>query len=350
MTVIIDGKQQVPTVENDLIMGKEALIIRATVAGITASVTQTQGQQPLTYEINEVATVANANDTVTLITVRAGLVQTVINNGANTLQIFPASGDNLGAGVNASTTLEPNESSTFAGYDATNWHIEAVTGLTHAEMTDSENTDAFVVSAQDDHTAYHTNGLAAGDISGGWTFDAGGAGTSHAIASIADGADSGVDIAVTTSTAHGLAAGDIVSQSNLTSAVYTGFFKVKAIISSTIYEVAAVFTATDTGTMDQPATLMCPTGGSGTYLCAWSCDADSATNNETFDFALHLEAAHQAKTNARRKFGTSGDVGSLSNTSLLDVADGEKVSFMVKNIDSAGNITIRNLHIVLVRL
>src|SRR5574343_591580 len=34
-------------------------------AGITASTTQTQGQRPLTANINEIATCANANDTVT---------------------------------------------------------------------------------------------------------------------------------------------------------------------------------------------------------------------------------------------------------------------------------------------
>lgn len=350
MAIIIDGVKQVPVVTSDLVLGNDALIVRDTNAGLTASTTQTQGQGALTAEVNEVSTVANANDTVTLTAATAGRFQIIINNGVNTLQIFPASGDNLGAGVDASTTLEPNEVVDFVAYDATNWHVEAATGLSHAEMTDSENTDAFVVSEQSNHTAYHTGGLAGGDLSGGWTFDAGGAGTSHAIASIADGAASGVDIAVTTGTAHGLAVGDIVSQSNLTSAVYTGFFKVKAIISSTVYEVAAVFTATDTGTMDQAAVLICPMGGAGSYLCSWSCDATSATNNETFDFALHLEAAHQAKTNARRKFGTAGDVGSLSNTALVDIADGEKISWMVKNADSAGNITVRNLHIVLVRL
>ncbi len=350
MVVIADGVKQVATIESNLVFGNDALIVRDVNAGITASTNQTQGQGALTAEVNEISTVANVNDTVTLISVTGGFKQIVINNGANTLQIFPASGDNLGAGVDISTILEANEVIEFVSYDATNWHVEATTGLSHAEMTDSENTDVFVISEQSNHTAYHTGGLVAGDDSGGWTFDAGGAGTSHAIASIADGAASGVDIAVTTSTSHGLAAGDIVSQSNLTSAVYTGFFKVKAIISDTIYEVAAVFTATDTGTMDQAAVLICPTGGAGSYLCSWSCDATTATNNETFDFALHLDEVHQAKTNARRKFGTSGDVGSLSNTALIDIANGEKVSFMAKNADSAGNITIRNLHIVLVRL
>jgi len=75
---------------------------------ITASTTQTQGQQPLTAEENEVSTVANANDVVTLKSVQNGEKQKVINNGANVLQIFPASGDDLGEGVNVSTTLAVN--------------------------------------------------------------------------------------------------------------------------------------------------------------------------------------------------------------------------------------------------
>lgn len=350
MSITLNGVRQVETVPSNLKMGSDALLVRDVNSGLTASTNKTQGQGALTAEVNEVATVANANDTVTLISAVAGLKQVVINNGANVLQIFPASGDNLGAGVNLSTTLDTNETVEFIAYDTTNWKMEGSTSLTHAEMTDSENTDVFVISEALNHTAYHTNGLAAGDLSSGWTFDAGGAGTSHAIASIADGAASGVDIAVTTSTSHGLAVGDIVSQSNLTSSVYTGFFVVKAIISDTVYEVAAVFTATDTGTTDQAAVLVCPAGGAGTYLCHWSCDATTSTNNETFDFAIHLDAAHQPKTNAQRKFGTAGDVGSMGNSALINIADGEKISFMAKNADTAGNITIRNLHIVLVRL
>ena len=90
-------------------------------AGITASTTQTQGQQPLTAQLNEVSVVANTNDVVTLPAAVVGRVGTVINNGANTLQIFPASGDNLGAGVDTSTTLASGSNVTFAAYNATNW-------------------------------------------------------------------------------------------------------------------------------------------------------------------------------------------------------------------------------------
>lgn len=94
---------------------------RKTVATITASTTQTQGQGALTGEINEISTCANANDTVTLPAASAGRYCLVINNGAQTLQVFPASGDDLGAGVNTSTTIATTSRKMFVAYDSTNW-------------------------------------------------------------------------------------------------------------------------------------------------------------------------------------------------------------------------------------
>ena len=97
---------------------------RSVIAGITASTTQSQGQGALTKDINEISTVGTANDVVTLPAAEAGLEIFIINNGANLLQIFPASGDDLGAGVNASTTLAPGSNATFVSYDATNWEVK----------------------------------------------------------------------------------------------------------------------------------------------------------------------------------------------------------------------------------
>ena len=90
-------------------------------AGITASTTQSQGQQPLSSEINEVSTCANANDVVTLPSAFAGRRCAIINNGAQTLQIFPASGDDLGGGVDTATTLAAGNTVEFVAYDSTNW-------------------------------------------------------------------------------------------------------------------------------------------------------------------------------------------------------------------------------------
>lgn len=99
----------------------ESGIASSTTTGITASTTQSQGQGALTTELNEISTCANTNDTVTLQAASAGKSQIVINNGAQTLQIFPASGDDLGAGVDTSTTLTAGSSAWFIAYDGTNY-------------------------------------------------------------------------------------------------------------------------------------------------------------------------------------------------------------------------------------
>lgn len=96
--------------------------VRTVTAGITASTTQTQaGGVALTAEVNEVSVCANANDAVTLPSAIAGLPCLVINNGAQTVQVFPASGDNLGAGVDTSTTIVAGSRKLFQAYDTTNW-------------------------------------------------------------------------------------------------------------------------------------------------------------------------------------------------------------------------------------
>jgi len=94
---------------------------RTTKAGITASTTQSQGQQVLSANVNEIATCANANDVVTMRKAQAGAWQTIINNGAETLQIFPNVDDDLGSGANTSVTLAAGSAVTYRAYDGTNW-------------------------------------------------------------------------------------------------------------------------------------------------------------------------------------------------------------------------------------
>jgi len=91
--------------------------------GITAATTQTQGQGQLFRPMNHVGTVANTNDVVTLPSALKGLECIVINRGANTLQIFPASGDDIDdAAANASITTATNTTVTLHAIDATSWY------------------------------------------------------------------------------------------------------------------------------------------------------------------------------------------------------------------------------------
>jgi hypothetical protein len=89
--------------------------------GVTASTTQSQGQQLLVSSRNEIATVANVNDVVTMPDAAEGREVLVVNNGANTLQIFPSIGDDLGVGVDASVTLASGSSVLYEAYNSTNW-------------------------------------------------------------------------------------------------------------------------------------------------------------------------------------------------------------------------------------
>ncbi len=100
----------------------EGLVRHSVASGLTASVTQTQGQQALTKDVNEISTCANANDVVTMPAATAfSRSIKIINNGAQILQIFPATGDNLGAGVNTSVTLASGANVCYTNYDVTNW-------------------------------------------------------------------------------------------------------------------------------------------------------------------------------------------------------------------------------------
>ena len=90
--------------------------------GITASTTQTQaGGTALTTTVNNVTTVANSNDAVTMPTAVAGKICIIFNNGANTMKIFPAVGDDNGAGVDTAATLAAAGKKCYIAKDATTW-------------------------------------------------------------------------------------------------------------------------------------------------------------------------------------------------------------------------------------
>ncbi len=334
-----------------LSMGNDKLIAVDTNAGITASTNRTQGQGALTAQVNEVATVANTDDTVTLPTAVAGIEIEIINNGAKTLQIFPASNDDLGLGVDVAAELEANERVKYVAYNITNWAKESTTEIIHAEIHDEDNTDPYVINdSSGDFHSYHTNGFAAGDLAD-WAFDAGGAGTSFPVASIADSpGSSGSQAEITTTGLHGLAAGDIVSLTNMSAGTNAGVHIVLAPIAATTFEITSSNSTTATGTMDQAATLEADAVAAGVYDFAYYISATSVGPNETFDFQLHKEATAIVGSKIRRKFGAGGDFGSMSGGGIVTVADGEKISFSLSNEDSAANLIIRNITIVLIRL
>ena len=131
--ISVDGDLQVIddlTVDDDAtIAGILAMtggpVLRFTVAGITASTSQSQGQGALTADVNEVATVANALDTVTMPAAVAGRRVEVVNHGANVLQLFPASGDRISLTVDEPEVIPINGERSFLAVDDTVWVPDA---------------------------------------------------------------------------------------------------------------------------------------------------------------------------------------------------------------------------------
>ena len=75
--------------------------------GITADVGSVQGGYPLSSSFNVIDTSGTAGDSVTLPAVFSAGTLIFIKNGAaaNAVDVFPASGDDLGAGANTAAAL-----------------------------------------------------------------------------------------------------------------------------------------------------------------------------------------------------------------------------------------------------
>jgi len=97
---------------------------RSVATGLTADVGSVQGGNALTNEINVISTCANVGDATTLPAAAAGLSCTILNNGANATDVFPASGDDAGAGVNTAVSLAAAANITYLCIDGTTWFAQ----------------------------------------------------------------------------------------------------------------------------------------------------------------------------------------------------------------------------------
>lgn len=90
--------------------------------GQTANTGSVQGNNPITTEFYEIATCANPGDACTLPTAVAGQLVIIVNNGANSADVFPASGDKIdGGSTNAAFALAAGANALFICQDGTDW-------------------------------------------------------------------------------------------------------------------------------------------------------------------------------------------------------------------------------------
>ena len=89
--------------------------------GITANTGSSQGDGPLKSSYNEISVCANGGDAVTLPSAVIGYKITIINNGAQACDVFPATDDDCGAGANTAVSLAAGANITYFAYTVVIW-------------------------------------------------------------------------------------------------------------------------------------------------------------------------------------------------------------------------------------
>ncbi len=112
-----------------------------TTATITAYATGGQANAvQLISAVSEISVCATGGDSVKLPTALAGSKITIINNGATSCDVFPATSDNLGAGVDTAVPLASGETVIYQAYDATNWKTVSNPTVEYIKLHDSKAT------------------------------------------------------------------------------------------------------------------------------------------------------------------------------------------------------------------
>ena len=313
-------------------------IINSITSGITASTTQTQGQGQLITDINEISVVANNNDTNTMPSILVpGIKSDVINNGANTLQLFPATGHDLGAGTNIPVLLPPSTNIRAVSYTLTEWAIVPSSNAIFGEMIILDNSTALTINSQD---KFHAVRLMSAGSLGNFTFHTGSTG------SITNTADNGGILRITSAT-HGLTTGDVVTITGLTTAAQNDVTTITVIDPSTFdCDDIAFVTASETGTWNHGSHLVAGNGVSGIYQITVSTSLSSASANKTFEYNVFLNTTIQTKSTTKRRFG-SGDIGNSGSSSMVNITDGDQIWLGIQNQTDTANITLVHLNISL---
>lgn len=81
-----------------------------------------QGSGQINTSIVNIASASNGND-ITLLSAKAGMVITIFNSTAANLDVYPSSGDDLGAGINLPGAISAGETKSYTAIDNTNWKV-----------------------------------------------------------------------------------------------------------------------------------------------------------------------------------------------------------------------------------
>lgn len=100
------------------------LELNSIAAGVTAAAGSSQGDGAITTLITQISACGTAGDAVTLPAAKAGAVIIVMNDGVESADVFPATGDDINElGANVQYPLPANKNAMFIAHDTTHWSV-----------------------------------------------------------------------------------------------------------------------------------------------------------------------------------------------------------------------------------
>lgn len=220
-------------------------------------------------------------------------------------------------------------------------HEIGITGGNYGEIYLAENgTATTITSANEDQLIENfTEGLTSG-----FTFEASSNGVISAFADYSGTVSGTVKV---TDTGHGLSDLDCISITGTTS--YNGIFGITKIDNDNFY-ITDTWVADDaTGTWQQGSALRNTSGETHLYKVTISLSLASAGSNKEFEVSIYIGDTRQTKTLAHRKFSAT-DIGVISLTGILSVANNDFVVIAVRGLTDATNITFENGNMNLIRI
>jgi len=198
-----------------------------------------------------------------------------------------------------------------------------------------------IINAADEwHAMHHANinGLPP-HLNSGFTFTAGSEGV---IASIAD---AGGGIVTVTDDAHGLLAGDIVTQNGCADANYNGVFEVLTVPTASTYTITATWGTTDTGTWQMGSYLLVAT--TGVYRGMWNSSFSQSLNNtQTSIVSPYINVTQSTKAVSTTLLTNNTDIKTIGGGGLISLSVGDRVWFAVRST-SAQTLTFPICNITL---
>ena len=242
---------------------------------------------------------------------------------------------------NGSKVLEQTNNAITLYSNGSNWEVLQATSVAHfGEMHVHDNSTATDISTA--NSPHLIQGLFAEEDTDGFTFVAGSTGPISAFteySTVVSGTTKVTDVD------HGLSSGAIISISGTTS--YNDVFEV-TVIDSANYYITDTFVDDDaTGNWYEGDNIVNATGKTGKYRVEFHGFGTPQTNNDILEFHIYKDAIEMASLESKRKFTSSTDVGAVSASGLITIADGEAITFSIINTSGVGNFTMAHVNVVI---